>query len=52
MDDVETMYYIMRSWWLSSGAATKEGIIGLSEWLEFWHFHYRQWGGHMLFVSA
>ena len=52
MDDAETKYHVIRSWWLSSGAASKEDILGLSEWLDFWHFRYRQWGGHMLFVST
>ena len=35
MDDAKIKYYIIRSWRLSSGATTKEGILGLSEWLEF-----------------
>ena len=48
MDDAKTKYYVIRSWWLLSGAATKEGILGLLEWLEFCHFRYRQWGGYML----
>ena len=52
MDDAETKYHVIRSWWLSSGAATEESILGLSEWLGFWHFRYRQWGGYMLLVSA
>jgi hypothetical protein len=52
MDDAETKYHVIRSWWLSSGAASKEGILGFSEWLGFWHFRYRQWSGHMLFVNT
>jgi hypothetical protein len=52
IDEAETKYHVIRSWWLSSGAATEEGILGLSEWLGFWHFHYRQWDGHMILVSA
>ena len=52
IDDVETKYYVIRSWWFSSGAATKEGILGFLEWLAFWHFRYRQWGGHMSLVST
>ena len=52
MDDVETKYYVICSWWLSSGAATEEGILGLSKWLGFWYFCYQQWGGHMLLVIA
>ena len=31
MDDAETNYYVIRSWWLSSEAATQEGILGLLE---------------------
>ena len=27
MDDAETKYHVIRSWWLSSGAATEEGIL-------------------------
>jgi len=52
MDEAETKYHVIRSWWLSSGAAIEEDIHGLSEWLGFWHFRYRQWGGHMILVSA
>ena len=33
-------------------ATTKEGILTLSKWLGFWHFCCRQWGGHMIIVSA
>ena len=35
-----------------SRAATEEGILDFSEWLEFLHFRYRQWVGHMILVSA
>ena len=27
-------------------------FLGFSKCLGLWHFHYRQWGGHMLFVYA
>ena len=47
MDDAETKYHVIRSWWLPSEAASEESILGLSEWLGIWHFYYRQWGGHM-----
>ena len=52
MDKTETKYHVFCSWWLSSGAATEEGILGLSKWLGFWHFRYKQWGGHILIISA
>ena len=35
MDDAETKYYVICSWWLSSGATTEEGILGLSKLLGF-----------------
>ena len=35
MGDVKTKYHVIHFWWLSSGAATEEGILGLSEWLGF-----------------
>ena len=52
IDDAETKYHVILSWWLSSGVASEEGILGLSEWLGFWHFRYKQWDGHMLIVST
>ena len=52
MDDVDIKYHVIPFWWLSFRVALEEYIIGLSKWLEFWHFHYKQWGGHMLFVST
>ena len=30
MDDAETKYHVIRIWWLSSRAASVEGILGLS----------------------
>ena len=35
IDDVETKYHVLCSWWLSSGAAIEEDILGLSKWLGF-----------------
>jgi hypothetical protein len=51
LEDVDIKYHVIRAWWLSSGATTEEGMYSLSEWLGFWHYRYRQWGGHMLIVS-
>jgi hypothetical protein len=31
--------------WLSSIAANDDGVQQLDDWLGFWHFRYRQWGG-------
>jgi len=38
MDQPETHYLAIRSWWLLSGDANEEGLHHLDHWLEFWHF--------------
>ena len=43
---------IICSWWSSFVATIDKGILSLSKWLGFWHFHYRQWGGHVIHVWA
>lgn len=50
MDEAETRYLAIRSWWLSSGAADEEALHHLDHWLAFWHFRYRQWGGFMQMI--
>jgi hypothetical protein len=47
----ETQYLAIRTWWLSSGATTKQGLSRLELWLAFWHFRYRQWDGFMQLVN-
>ena len=49
--DAKTMD-VMCSRWLSLGVATKEGTLGLLEWLGFSHFHYMQCGDHMFIVDT
>jgi len=51
MDQVETRYLAIRSWWLLSGASNEEGLHHLDHWLAFWLFRYRQWGDFMDMVS-
>ena len=51
MAEAETKYLAIRAWWLSSGAASEEGLPRLELWLAFWHFRYRQWGGFMQLVN-
>ena len=52
IDDAEIKYHMIYSWWLSFKDVSKKYILGLSEWLGFWHFCYKQWGSHMLLVST
>ena len=52
MEDAKMIYHVIRTWWLSSGAATEEGLLGLSKWLGFWHFRYRQWVVTCLLISV
>ena len=43
--DAEEFYHYTRDWWLSSGAVSEDGLRELDDWLGFWHFRFRQWGG-------
>ena len=45
MEDVETKLHVICPWWLNYDGMTQEGLFVFSEWLEFWHFYYRQWVG-------
>jgi len=38
MEEAETHYLAIRSWWLSSGAASDNALHHLDHWLAFWHF--------------
>lgn len=51
MEEADVKYYVIRAWWLSLGATTKDDMYCLSEWLGFWHY-YSQWRGHMLIVGV
>jgi hypothetical protein len=51
MAEAETKFLAIRTWWMSSGAATEQALPRLELWLAFWHFRYRQWGGFMELVS-
>ena len=52
-EEAETRYNVIRAWWVSSGAATSPSAVrALNDWMAFWHFHYRQWGGYMQLVSV
>ena len=52
INDAKIIYHVIILWWFSFGVAREEDILELLEWLGLYHFCYRQWGGHMLFVSA
>jgi hypothetical protein len=39
------LYHCLGDMWLSSIAANDDGVQQLDDWLGFWHFRYRQWGG-------
>jgi hypothetical protein len=47
MAEADQMYLQLKAWWYSSGAADEDSIRELEDWLAFWHFRYRQWGGFM-----
>ena len=50
-EEAEARYNVIRGWWVSSGATTEIGRRALQDWMAFWHFRYRQWGGAMQLVS-
>jgi hypothetical protein len=45
------LYAIIHCWWLSLGVAFEAGVHELVNWLNFWHFHVKPWGGFMVHVS-
>ena len=47
MEEAESLYQIIRAWWLSSGAASESDLHPLNDWLAFWHFRYRQFGNFL-----
>jgi hypothetical protein len=51
LEEAETQFHVIKNWWLSSGAATEDGVTHLQEWFGFWHFRYKQWGGEFQMVS-
>ena len=51
-EEAETRYNVIKVWWVSFGAATSPSAVRtLNDWMAFWHFRYRQWGGYMQLVS-
>ena len=50
-EEAEELYLGIKGWWLSSRAASEEAVRELNDWLGFWHFRYRQWGGFMDMVQ-
>jgi hypothetical protein len=45
------MYVLICCWWFSTKATSKVGVHELGNWLSFWHFCVRQWGGFMVHVN-
>jgi hypothetical protein len=45
LEETNVRYVTIRSWWYSSRAVTKSAIHNHNNWLGFWHFHVKQWGG-------
>ena len=50
VDEAEIRYLAIRSWRLSSEAASEDLVHHLDHSLAFWHFRYLQWGGFMTMV--
>ena len=51
-EEADTKYNVIKAWWVFSGAATSPSAVrALNDWMAFWQFRYRQWGGYMQLVS-
>jgi hypothetical protein len=51
-EEAEDMYNVIRGWWQSGGCVTSDAALrALNDWMVFWHYRYRQWGGAMQLVS-
>jgi len=49
--EVNGLYVIIRCWWLSLRVTYEASVHELANWLNFWHFHVREWGGFMVHVN-
>jgi hypothetical protein len=51
IEDANASLAAIKAWWFSSGAASEMGLKELTNWINFWHFRYEQWGSHISQVS-
>jgi len=49
--EVNGLYVTIYCWWFSLGAISKASVHELANWLIFWHFCVKQWGGFMVHVN-
>ena len=49
--EAKTKFLGIRTWSMSSGAASEKGLARFETWLAFWHFCYCQWRGFMELVT-
>jgi len=48
LEEADVQYVVICYGWYSWGAANDVGFQELENWLSFWHFCVRQWGGFMI----
>jgi hypothetical protein len=41
----------IKAWRFSSGSVSEAGLKELNNWMDFWHFRFKQWGSHISHVS-
>jgi len=51
LGEVESLYVLIFCWWFLFEVAFEVGVHELNNWLNFWHFFVKQWGGFMVHVS-
>jgi hypothetical protein len=52
LKEVDVYYVAIHSWLYLSGVVAEGAIHEFNNWLSFWHFRVRQWGGFMLNVRG
>jgi hypothetical protein len=50
LEEVDVWYGTIHYWWYSLKAIDEARLQELENWLYFWHFCVRRWGGFMIYV--
>jgi hypothetical protein len=51
IEDANAAIASIKAWWFSFGAVSEDGLKELTNWIDFWHFRFEQWGSHISQVN-
>jgi hypothetical protein len=51
ISDANAAMASIKAWRFSSGSVSEAGLKELNNWMDFWHFRFKQWGSHISHVS-